>query len=265
MRKILTLALVVSLFAFTACQNDDVTIADESGNISGMGDADGELQVTNYNLPEGMEIVGNISGVLETSGIAQQSQLKSSSFHSYYGSGGRYIKVKCVLKNNVNRRRTVFFPPGLIFKVHNQDYQHAILLCWTWMCFDPSQEREIVLDLYCINKGRTISLVNSSFEILGVTNSNVLKKLLALCNLRKINIEHYTVLNNKTGLKATVSYDEITENLQNAVWALTNGTGLTVEQEEFINSLPLLEDSQLPPNISNLDFEPPYYWEEYTE
>ena len=56
------------------------------------------------------------------------------------------------------------------------------------------------------------------------------------------------------------------EQLQNIVWAETNDNGITAVQEEYLSSLPDLEEGALPPTILDEDFlDNPPYWEEYSE
>ena len=130
-------------------------------------------------------------------------------------------------------------------------------LCWTWVCFKPYEEREIVLHLFCINHGRLGSLLNTRFEILGVTTSPLMRWLLRRCNLRRLNYECFPLHNPKASLKTGDTYNEITEVMQEAIWSLTNGDGLSEEHEEFIDALPMLDADQLPPGIEELEFEPP--------
>ncbi len=263
MRNLFIFSIIMSLLVFTSCQEDDVKIADEVGNISGMGSAGGELQAEDYSLPEGISIVGEIEGILEDEGKVAES-LKSTNSYKCYGSGGDYVKIRLTLKNNSPRKRTAFLPAGLLFQVDHANFQHAILLCWTWICFEPNETRTFDLNLYCINKGKTESLVGTKFKMLGVTKSKVMERIIRWCGLKKINIEHYTQIT-AAGLKSEVSYEVIIDELQRAVWALTDGEGLSEAQEAFILSLPDLDSSLLPEGIGEDDFEAPPYWEEYGE
>jgi len=271
MRKLISIIAVAMLVAFTACEKEQVEVfVDQPNEIPGMGNADGELQADTYSLPEGIEFVGSIGGVThdQTGSIAMEGDLKSSQTYTCYGSGGRWVKVAVTLKNTSNMNRTVFLPRGLLFKVNKEGYQHAMLLQWTWVCIKPMAERTFVLNLYCINKGLSGSDPHAEFSIIGITNSDLMWSLLRMIGWRKINLEHYTQVGTNAALKSSnedlATYEEIVENLQDAVWSLTNGTGLSDEQVSFIKSIPMLEEGTYPEGLDDKTVEPPYYFDEYT-
>ncbi len=181
------------------------------------------------------------------------------------GSGGKWVKVKVTMRNTSDKRRTVYFPRGLVFKVNKQDYQHAMLLQWTWICIQPQAEREFVLYLYCINKGKHGSDPQANFSILGITNSNTMWRLLRMIGWRKVNLEHYEQVGSVAQLKADgLDYNTITENLQEAVWSMTNGDGLTETDIQFIESIPMLEEGTYPADLDDKTVEAPYRFDEYT-
>lgn len=261
------------LVTFTACEKEKV---EEPGDIPGMGYASGELQVQEaYSFPEGIELVGSLNGVGEESSVAMEGDfnLKSAisgvetQTYSCYGSG-RWVKVEVTLKNTSDMNRTVFLPRGLLFKVNKDGYQHAMLLQWTWVCIKPMAERTFILNLYCINKYMSGSSPDAEFSIIGITNSDLMWSLLRMIGWRKINLEHYSQVSTIAALKSSnedlATYEEIVENLQDAVWSLTNGTGLSDEQVNFIKSIPMLEEGTYPEGLDDKTVEPPYYFDEYT-
>ena len=192
MRKLLVFGFMLSLLAFTACQDDGAKVADEAGNIAGMGDAIGELQYSDFNLPDGISIVGDIEGTIEDEQSA--TALKSTSGLRCYGSGGRFVKLNITLTNTSRKKRTAWLPAGLLFEVQNADRQNAILLCWTYLCFDAGETRTFELFLYCLNRGLPGSLLNTKYKMLGVTKSRRMNRIIEICGLKKINIEHYSQL-----------------------------------------------------------------------
>ncbi|MCU4166435.1 hypothetical protein [Carboxylicivirga caseinilyticus] len=273
MRKTLTLFVVLALLAFTACEKEKI---ESPGNIPGMGYTEGELSVDAFELPEGIELVGTITGLEETTtaAISKDDLSLKSTFaneavqtNSNYGSGGQFVKLKCQLRNRTNQQRTMFFPKGLVCKVKQEGYQSGILLQWAWVSLKPNEERTFILHLYCINKGKSNSDAQSEFEIHGITNSNTMWKLLNLIGWGKINWEHFNSVSTSTSsLKETsLSYDEIASGLQDAVWALTNGDGLTEDQIEFINAIPQLDETELPSDLLNNTIDPLKYYPEYGE
>ncbi len=268
MNKLLSFFVVASLVLFTSCQKDTTHVDEKAGNIPGMGNTPGELEVSEYNLPEGFDLVGEITGMFESEGVVAQqfTSLKTTntSNNRFYGCGGKYIQLKLTIKNNIDRRRTCFFPPGLIFRVNNNKFQHAINLCWTWISFSPMQERTFVLYLFCINLGRRESLVDAVYSIEGITKSPNMKWLTDKCNRKRLNYECFPHHYSRASLKSGDTFDEVVGQMQEIVWALTNGNGLTEEQKSYIDELPLLDSDQLPDGIEDIDnFDPPYYWDEY--
>lgn len=267
MKKIIFILAIAMLVAFTACQKEEVVV-EAPGEIPGMGNAVGELQVQEpFNLPDGIELVGSVGGLEPgtTGNIAAEGGLKSTETWRCYGSGGRWVKLAVTLKNTSNKYRTVFFPRGLLFKVNKEGYQHAMTLQWTWVCIQPNAERSFALNTYCINKGKHGSDPQANFSILGITNSETMWRLLRMIGWRKINLEHYQQIGTTTALKADeLTYDEIQENLQDAVWSMTNGAGLIEEQIQFIESIPMLEDGSYPEGLDDTTVEAPYYFDEYT-
>ncbi|MBI9061396.1 MAG: hypothetical protein JEZ14_05375 [Marinilabiliaceae bacterium] len=274
MKKILSYLFVAVLVFSTACEKEK--IEEVPGNIPGMGNAPGELQVDPFEFPEDIEFIGNASG-FDGSTIAVQgnaslkSTYASKTVQSFcnYGSGGHFVKLQITVKNtNPTAKRTLFFPPGLIFKINLADYQNAILLDWIWTCIQPGQTKTFVVHLYCVNLGKKGSEANLEYEIIGVTSSLEMWRLLHMVHWHKINWEHYNsnVEISKAKLKANgnPSYEEIADVLQDAVWAITNGSGLTQEQIEFIESIPMLEEGTYPKSLDDKTVEPPYYFEEYT-
>ena len=162
MRKLLSFFVIASLLLLTSCQKDDTKEEEKAGNIPGMGNTPGNLEVSEYSLPEGFDLVGDITGVFESEGIVAQqfTSLKatSTSGNRFYGCGGKYIQLQLTIKNNIDRRRTCFFPPGLIFRVNNNEFQHAINLCWTWISFFTHAGKNfcIVFILYQFRKKRIV-------------------------------------------------------------------------------------------------------------
>lgn len=273
---LMALLLVMSVYS---CQKEESEEA--AGAIAGMGETSGELVVSPYELPDGIEIQGDINGVdvnedNEVAAFAEnKSLLKSWNFgNSYpdYGNGGQWIKVRITVSNSHHSPRTIFFPKGLVFKVNHEGYQHGILLQWTWFVVNPGSSRTILLNLYCLNKGRNGSSSDAQYSIAGVTESRVMWKLLNRIGWRKINCEHYfpnnSNLKSTNGLKGDEDlvehYEDISNLLQDAVWSITNGDGLTAQQIQEIEALPELEPGTYPEELENGVENAPFNFDEYT-
>lgn len=242
-------------FLLISCQKQD---QEELARIPGMGDTPGELQIEKpFTLPSDVKILGDITGIDDSGAKSGESK----SFY-LYGSGGRMIKLKITLLNTSNSWKTVFFLKGLVWKSLVPGYQSAICLQTTWVSLMPNSQRTFYIDLYCINQGLNPSDGNSLFQILGITSSPIIQDLLKLISWRMINYEWiYGYINNKS-LMTGPSYDEITERLQQVVWNLTNnGIPVSSDDKAFIESIPLLPESQRPAVDSNSQF--PEYFKDF--
>jgi hypothetical protein len=253
MKKIL-IGLVVLMFALASCTKEN---PESAGSIPGMGDAEGNLEINApFILPEGITLVGDITG-LDNSGT--KGSAAKSSGTSCFGSGGRMIKLKLTCLNTTNKRKTLFFPKGLLWKCKEKGYQDALLCQTTWCTMEANSQRTILIDLYCINFGRDPSDHLSSYQILGVTSSRTIWSLLNLIRWRKINFEHWY---NPSKGEDGPTYDLITERVQDIVWNLTNkGIDVTEEDIAFIESIPELDPEEIPAVDSDSQF--PEYFDEY--
>jgi hypothetical protein len=255
MKKILIgLAAIVLLIS---CQKQT---QEEAANIPGMGNTPGELQIEKpFTLPAGVSLVGDITGIDDPG--TKSAESKSISL---YGSGGRMVKLVITLLNTSNYSKTIFFPKGLIFKCQTAGYQHAILLQTVWITVRPNTKRTIYLDLYCINYGLAPSSSAAYYQILGLTNSEVIKILLNYLGWRIINYEMiFGYFGQGKGEATTPTYDEITERLQTIVWNLTNnGIDISADDKAFIESIPELPAEQRPQLDENANY--PEYFEEFS-
>ncbi len=114
MNKLLTILALFMIVMFNACE---IEKTEEPGEIPGMGNAEGDLEISEaFDLPEGIELVGSLSGFDESTSTASKDEfvLKSNSAttttYGNYGCGSRWVKLKCQLRNNTDDNRTVFFP-----------------------------------------------------------------------------------------------------------------------------------------------------------
>jgi hypothetical protein len=276
-RSVIYFLAILLMVPFFSCEKES---GEEPGAIAGMGEASGELAVTPFDLPEGLSLDGDISGVDlngddgTAASVEDKNLLKSWHFGNLfpdYGNGGQWIKLKLTISNNHGSPRTLFFPQGLVFKVNNAEYQHGILLQWTWFVVKAHSTRTIYLNLFCVNKGRHGSSSDVQYTMAGITQSALMWKLLNRIGWRKINCEHYFYP--KDGLKSAGSlkseedlvehYEEISELLQDAVWSVTNGDGLTAQQIQDIEALPLLEEGTYPEGLEDNGENAPFFFDEY--
>jgi hypothetical protein len=253
MNKIL-IGLTVLTLIFSSCTKENI---ESAGKIKGMGNTPGDLEVkAPFTLPLGISLVGDISGLPKPNAKVGESKMVA---YSCYGSGGKMIKLKVTLVNTGNLARTIFFPKGLLWKCDVLGYQHAISLQTTWCTLRANEQRTIVMDLYCINYGLSSSDDKATYMILGVCDSKILGNLLDLIGWRKINYE--MIFGHSKGVTSP-TYDEITSRMQDIVWNLTNnGKDISTEDQAFIQSIPELAPSEIPPLDSQSQF--PVYFEEF--
>jgi hypothetical protein len=250
MKKLLLVLSIASMVAMVSCQKE---LPEAPGYIPGMGDEPGDLQVqAAYNLPQDVVFVGDITGAIETS----SNVLKSASTVNYtcYGSGHNQVRLKMCLENKSDKKKTVCFPKGLVWKCDNSNVQHGILVQHTWFCLQPNSQRTVELELYCVNYGRETSSTESTYGCLGITSSNTIWNLLNLIGKKKVNYECWYGNSSATSLKSVsddaITYEAISTELQAAVWNLTNfGNDLTEEQKAFIQAIPDLEEGTYPESL----------------
>lgn len=256
MKKKLIGFVIITLISIS-CQKEKLDVL---GNIQGMGNAPGNLEVkAPFTFPQGITLIGDISG-LNNPGL--KSGGSKSESYSTHGSGGKMIKLKLTLLNSSDKPKTIFFPKGLLWECNISGYQNAILLQTTWISLKANSKREIIMDLYCVNFGLKPSDGISTFKILGVSKSTIIGKLLTAIGWKKINFEmiYGTYATGKGTAEPT--YEQITERLQNIVWNLTDHSiDITPEDQAFIENIPELAPAEIPALDENSQF--PEYFDEF--
>jgi len=259
--SLITLAFL-AIFLLNACQKETI---DTPGNIPGMGNTPGELQVKQaYNLPGGVYLVGDITG--EKSPIGKAGEMIESfgdakAVYSIFGSGGA-VRLKISLFNSRTYPVTVFFPKGLLFRCNFGNFQHGLCAQTTWACIQPNSSRSIYLDMYCLNYGIPSPDQTAKYSILGITSSQTIWNMLNLIGWRKVNYEMIFGSQGK-GIKADEpSYEEIIERIQAMVHDLTNfANDLTSDDKAFIQSISELSSSEIPQ--LDVDLQYPEYFDEF--
>jgi len=247
------LLVVLSLIGLLSCEKEPF---DSVGQIEGMGDNTGKLQVKKpYVLPEGILVIGEIRGVENYPN--KSATLKSSFAFPYYGSGG-FVRLQLTLVNTKEFPRTVFFPKGLVWQCKDRTAQHGLTCQTTWVCLQPNTTRTIGIDLYCANLGIPSPDNTNTYNILGVTSSQIMWNLLNTIGWRKINYEMYNTYTKDDG----PTYEEIIERLQFIVHNLTNrGIDISEDDRAFIESIPELSPEEIPQVDDNSKY--PEYFEEF--
>ncbi len=253
MKKLLSFVTLASLLLFVACQDDETKSKETPSNIPGMGNAGGELQAESYEFNEDLtfdEIVG--IGATELA-----ESLKSTTSDdvvitgSAYGSGDQVVVTLTITNNNTEDCRSAWLRAGTVFASSLTGVQNAILLAPVNVCIPPSATKSFVLHLYCLNLGMDNPDGNDSYEMLGVTTSEPVLKLINALAFKKVNFEHYEAYPEVEG---GLTYTGVRSKLQDMIWKITNGGGLVQTDYDFIATIPDLPDGVLPEYIYDLEY-----------
>tara|TARA_R110001583_G_scaffold8896_2_gene41961 strand:- start:7130 stop:7888 length:759 start_codon:yes stop_codon:yes gene_type:complete len=245
MRKIkfILIALIFLSGVIISCEKSDSKSKEEPGNIPGMGDAGGEIEVVEpFVLPEGISLVGEVRGAGDSSVslmgdeiIRNESNLKY--YEGAYGSGGQWVLLNLVFENSTSIDQEVVIPAGCIFEYSHDDdetddnnYQNGICLQEIRLTVFGSTRLNVVLFLYCINKGKEGSSSLVSYIIRGASTSELISFMVDALKYKRIDISDFTE-------EEMDEYNSITERIQEIIWAITNGSGLTQEDKDFIDAL----------------------------
>ncbi|MDE5423415.1 hypothetical protein L3073_14435 [Ancylomarina sp. DW003] len=241
MRKIKFILIAVMFLSGIAisCDKSDSKSNDDPGNIPGMGEAGGKLEVEKpFVLPEGVSIVGEISGfgdgveaVEGSISLLENPTLKDAKTGYFSrGSGGQWVILDILLRNDNDTDTYFTFNRGCVFECKEKDYQHAICLRKVRFKIAKKIQKRIKLFLYCINKGRSGSKAGIGYYLRGVTKSERMMKLCNALQYKKIDVSHYDE-------DQMSDYEAKCKRIQDIVWAVTNGKGASANDWEFIASL----------------------------
>jgi len=228
-------ALIICAFVLTGCYTETLDTSTEgtydAGNIPGLGNTVGSLTGTPLRLPNGVELTGDITG-----GAASQDNYwnNNSSTNYYYGSGVGYV-VLLILMNNTNSVSvTVTFPAASIFVSESGNSQNGVLLKETVITIPAKSAFRLCLSLYCGNHNKSAARSNDVYTLGVVSNANLLLNLCQLIKNKKINIEKFS----RTSSNDQNVYYNQANNLQNILWQITDGGGITANEIDYINTLP---------------------------
>jgi len=263
MKKIIMGIVAMAIICLWSCEKNK---SEAPGNIPGMGETSGDLQVKeDFKLPQGISLIGDIYGLdnkgSKTGESSSADDVKAG--YPYFGSG-KHVQLKLTVLNTANFHRTVFFPKGLLWQCEIPGFQHGINLQTTWVCLNANSMRTFIMDLYCINMDIPNGGSNEPYRILGVTGSPVFSNLLNHISWRKINYEmiYGTFAGSKSAPAKGPAYDEIVEKLQAIVWNLTDkGIDISAEDIAFLESIPELSASEIPQLDEQSQY--PEYFDEF--
>lgn len=235
MRKRKLLLLLLLLGFVIGCEKEK-TDQEMPGNIPGMGNAEGDFVIKEpFTLPEGVALVGEIRGIGDAS-IAREYdrpivKLKADEPDVLtIGCGGEWVALDLLLENSDGANKTVTIPAGCIFECQEEGYQHGITLQDVRIHLLGNSQLQIKLYLFCVNKGRNGSDAVVTYVIRGVSASEWIAKLTDALKYKDIDVSGFTE-------EEMDEYNRIAKGLQDIVWAITNGSGVTEDDWGFINDL----------------------------
>ncbi len=138
------------------------------------------------------------------------------------------------MRNSQSSPVTVTFPAALILRNDAGDCQNGVLIKKVTVTIPAGADYHLNLAFYCGNAHKG-SAGSSDHYSLGVVSDA--KPLLDLCDRvkdKKINIEEFDPAKEED----CYTYGEQKGNLQDIVWTVTDGSGLTETDISYINSLP---------------------------
>ena len=249
MNRVTLFVILLVGIGFAGCER-----IEQPGEIPGMGNAGGELKATAYEFNEDI-VFGNITGV--------NTYLKSTKSDDVIiegvaqGAGDQVIVTLEITNTNEDEWRSVYLRAGTLFAVNLSGYQHGILLAPVVICLSAGETRIVTLYLFCVNLGMNNSDESATYEILGVTESEVMMELVNALKGKMVNYEDYMIY---YGEGAGDFYEGVKDTLQQIVWHVTNGDGILDDDYKFINGLPAIPDGVYPDGIYDINFVLPANW-----
>ncbi|MCU0385892.1 MAG: hypothetical protein MUE38_07675 [Flavihumibacter sp.] len=231
---ILYLALCIYLFAPAGCKKEDTEEVgtgdgqETPGKIPGLGEMPGEPEGTQFKLPAGVRLVGEIEG---------QEDGSSSRDCLFDGQGFNVIvKMKLKRDSSTSGPLTVEFPPGLVIVSTAEGFQHGLLVERIVVTIPPIQpgpggdECQISLLLFCLNSAKRTSDATARYKFGPLTSSKLLQDLINRLKGKKINYREFE--------DGDPVWFENQEKIQAAIWQLTDGKGLREQDIQYLNELP---------------------------
>ncbi|MFL5347535.1 MAG: hypothetical protein ACJ8AT_22340 [Hyalangium sp.] len=208
-----------ALLALMACSSggagkDDGGDPSQTQSRPGMGPSKEKPVGTAYTLPTGVELQKPIKGDDPFCIPVDQKEKDKK------GSGG-LVRVCLNFRNTSQQPITVVFPPGLVFISDSDASQNGMLLQSASIEVPAGRTQLFVpLYLYCLNKSRDPTAGGQDTYSMGpVTQDASVLELTGLLQSK------------------TLPLVESNNTVQEAVWHITDGSGLTASDREAINKL----------------------------
>jgi hypothetical protein len=222
--------LALLLLNLTACKKEEdkvqpnQSLAEKPGQIPGCGEMPGPPEGRPFVLPKNVSIKGPIIGVDD--GPGQEDCV--------YDGAGFWVTVKMELQNDSTGPVTVEFPAGLVLTTTTKGFQHGLLLERVLVTLPPKVEGgrncQVTLMASCLNAHLEPANLEANFTLGPITSSPLLKDFIQKLSTKKtLFISDY---------QKSDDFFPNQEAIQDALWALTDGDGLSERDLERIRNLP---------------------------
>jgi len=201
---------------------------EKPGQIPGMGNAGGVPQGEAFKLPAGISLKGDIVG--NEDGVSGQDCV--------FDGQGFNVVVKIKLHRDTGKSPIeVVFPAGLVITTVSEGFQHGLLIEKVLVTLPPvpagsgGSDCQVSLMMLCLNAARKPSSASATYKFATITNSPLIKDFIKKLSGKKISFSAYPSGNND-------DYFFNEDFIQEALWNITDGEGLTKKDLKFIKSLP---------------------------
>lgn len=211
MKRILYIKLAfIGLLFLISCKKDDITNEMETPIntttcLSGFGERPGTPAGVPFKLPYNIVVTSQMLGY-DTTNLS----------HLHLGIGT--IGAIFDLTNFNPFACSVTFPAGLIFLPDNDSSQIGMTVYPSKLRIPGNSTKRVLLNFFCMNHNKLANYVN--FYTLDVVSNN----------------NQVTMLINTVSNKSESILSHHTWGLQDILWNITNGPGLTQENLDMINS-----------------------------
>lgn len=222
--------LTLISFVPAGCQkskSDADKTAEQPGKIPGMGNEPGNLTGQAFQLPKGISLKGVIVGDEDPGGNACKVD-----------GSGENVMVQLTLQRDSTGSGPIIvkFPRGLTIVSQGEGYQNGILVEEISVPVPPMPPGsggvscKVNLLLQCLNKDKLVSDATASYKFGPITDSKPIKDFLSKLAGKKVTYSDYNQDGNL--------WRDCNAGIQDALWNITDGRGLTQEDLDFIRSLP---------------------------
>jgi len=209
---------LLSVALFSCSKDDDASpeeLKDEVGNVPGLGETGGTPQGTTFSLPDGITVVGDITGQL-----CDEATFTIGS--------GHYVTVCVGLSNDTEQEKTITFPAGLVLISTTDNYQNGVVLTTESFAIPPKQTIRFVFHTYCGNASRSSASSSAVYTFGPITNSKLITRLINDLKNKKISVVDYM-----NGDDVDDEFETIASTVQALLWMITDSDLFSLDWMTF--------------------------------